>query len=146
MPYIPTETIVSAALLVALVAGWRYVQSNPETKGKVVKAAHEARDKGKDLFDDLDQAVKSGSSGASSEAAKKKKKQDKKKKKATAAAVSTSSSGDEKQKPEAPSYAAVADESADEPIAKEATAAQPQQAISGKAAKKAKKAKKQEAR
>lgn len=145
MPYIPTETIVSAALLVALVAGWRYVQSNPETKSKVVKAAHEARDKGKDLFDDLDQAVKSGGSGASSEAAKKKKKQDKKKKKATAAA-STSSSGDEKQKPEAPSYAAVADETADEPIAKEATAAQPQQAVSGKAAKKAKKAKKQEAR
>ena len=55
MPYIPTETIISAAILAALIAGWRYVQQNPQQElipASVKKTAQSALSNGKGLFED----------------------------------------------------------------------------------------------
>ena len=55
MPYIPTETIISAAILAALIAGWRYVQQNPQQElipASAKKTAQSALSNGKGLFED----------------------------------------------------------------------------------------------
>jgi hypothetical protein len=89
MPNIPTETLVSAGILVALIAGWRYVQQNPQTD--IVGAVKNNMNLpgGKGLFED---ELTGSASGSKKSGAKKSKKR-----KSTAAAGSGGlSSGGEK--------------------------------------------------
>ena len=80
MPYIPTETIISAAILAALIAGWRYVQQNPQQElipASVKKMAQTALSNGKGLFEDEltgESSKKAKSGGKKSGSSKKKNK------------------------------------------------------------------------
>ena len=79
MPYIPTETIVSAAILAALIAGWRYVQQTPQQEvipASVKKTANAVLPGGKGLFEDEltgESGNKSSKAGSKKSASKKKK-------------------------------------------------------------------------
>lgn len=78
MPYIPTETIVSAAILAALIAGWRYVQQNPQQEvipAAVKKTANAVLPGGKGLFEDelTGEGGKKSKAGSKKSASKKKK-------------------------------------------------------------------------
>lgn len=83
MPYIPTETIVSAAILAALIAGWRYVQQNPQQQeaipAAIKKTANAVIPGGKGLFEDELTGESASGSGKKSKAGSKKSASKKKK-------------------------------------------------------------------